>query len=288
MAMPPIRILADSTCDLSPELLAANNVRIIPLLVQFDEETYQDGVDMDSPRLFRMVAERNKLPKTASAGPAALRQAFAEATADGSQVIFIGISSKFSAMVQNAQIAASEFPEGQVRVFDSRNLSTGIGLQVLHACDLVRQGKSVDEILADLETYQAGVRSRFVIDTMEYLHKGGRCSGVAALAGTLLRIRPVIAVVDGGMIVAAKIRGPRRKALDWMLEQFADDVAQGRVRPDRVFITSPDSPHEDAPYMVEQVRRILPEVQEVIVTQAGAVIGSHCGPGTIGILYATK
>lgn len=286
--MPGIRIITDSTADLSPELLAANDVRVVPLLVQFDEESYRDGVEMNPDRLFRMVAERNKLPKTASPGPAAFREAFAEATADGSQALFIGISAKFSATLQNAQIAASEFPEGQVRVFDSRNLSTGIGLQVLHACDLVRAGKSMEEILADLEAYQAGVRTAFVIDTMEYLHKGGRCSGVAALVGTLLKIRPVISVVDGGMVVAAKVRGARRKALEWMLERFAEDAAEGRVRPERVFVTSPDAPHEDAPYIVEEVRRILPDVKEVIVTRAGAVIGSHCGPGTIGILYATK
>jgi len=285
--MAAIRIITDSTADLSPELLAANDVRVVPLLVQFDNESYQDGVEINTERLFQMVAERNKLPKTASPGIGAFREAFTDATADGSQVLFIGISAKFSATLQNALIAASEFPEGQVRVFDSRNLSTGIGLQVLHACDLVRQGKTMEEILADLETYQAGVRSRFVIDTMEYLYKGGRCSGVAALAGTLLKIRPVIAVVDGGMVVAAKVRGARRKALDWMLEQLAEDVAQGRVRPERVFVTSPDE-HEDAPYMVEGVRRIMPDVKEVIVTRAGSVIGSHCGPGTIGVLYATK
>lgn len=285
--MPSIRIMTDSTADLSPELLQAHGVRVVPLLVQFGEETYHDGVDMDTGRLFQMVTERNQLPKTASPGPGLFRSHFEEATADGSQVLYISISAKFSAALQNARIAAADFP-GQVHVFDSRNLSTGIGLQVLHACDLVRQGKSVEEILADLETYQAGVRSSFVVDTMEYLHKGGRCSGVAALVGTLLKIRPVISVVDGGMIVAAKVRGPRKKALDWMLERFAEDAAQGRVRPERVFVTSPDWPHEDAPYMVAEIRRILPEVQEVLVTRAGAVIGSHCGPGTIGILYATR
>jgi len=286
--MSSIRIVTDSTADLTPELLNAYGVRVVPLLVQFGDESYQDGVEMNTDRLFQMVAERNQLPKTSSPNPGVFRKYFEEATADGSQVLFIGISAKFSATIQNAQIAASEFPEGQVRVFDSRNLSAGIGLQVLHACDLARQGTSMDEIIADLEAYQAGVRTSFVIDTMDYLHKGGRCSGVAALVGTLLRIRPVISVVDGGMIVAAKVRGPRKKALDWMLERFAEDVAQGRVRPERVFVTSPDWPHEDTDYMVAETRRIMPGVQEVLVTRAGAVIGSHCGPGTIGILYATK
>lgn len=285
--MPSIRILTDSTADLSPELLAANDVRVVPLLVQFGEESYQDGIEINTDQLFQMVAERNQLPKTASGSPAVFRRYFEEATADGSKALFIGISAKFSATIQNAQIAASEFPEGRVRVFDSRNLSTGIGLQVLRACDLARQGKSMEEILADLETYQAGVRTSFVIDTMDYLYKGGRCSGMQALVGTLLKIRPIISVVDGGMIVAAKIRGARKKSLDWMLERFAEDARAGRVRPERVFVTHTGTP-EDAAYMRDEVRRILPEVQEVIETRAGSVIGSHCGPGTIGILYATK
>lgn len=282
--MPSIRIVTDSTADLSPELLRAFDVRVVPLLVQFGEESFQDGVDMDTDRLFRTVAERNQLPKTASPAPAVFRKCFEEAAADGSQVLFIGISSQFSATLQNAQIAASEFPEGQVRVFDSRNLSTGIGLQVLHACDLVRQGKSMDEIIADLETYQAGVRTSFVIDTMEYLHKGGRCSAVALLAGTVLRIRPIIAVEDGAMTVAAKVRGSRAKAKEWMLDRFAEDARVGRVRPDRVFVTHAGS-HEDAHELAEEVRRILPDLREAIVTEAGCVISSHCGPGTVGILY---
>lgn len=285
--MPQIKIITDSTADLGQELLTANDVGMIPLLVQFDQESYQDGVDIDSPRLFQMVAAKNQLPKTASPSPAAFQQAFAEAIRDGSQVIYIGISSKLSATQQNARIAASTFPEGQVYVFDSYNLSTGIGLQVLSACDMARAGKSAEEIMQTLEQDRAKVRTTFVIDTMEYLYKGGRCNSLQALMGSLLHIRPVIAVVDGAMIVDGKLRGSRQRGIDYQLDKFAQDVRAGQVRPDRVFVTHTAS-DEDVRYAKEKVREIFPEVKAVYDTRAGSVIGSHCGPGTLGILYMLK
>jgi DegV family protein with EDD domain len=285
--MPRIRIITDSTADLGPELIQREELIVVPLLVQFDEESYQDGVDMDTERLFRMVETKKKLPKTASPSPAVFQAAFAQATADGSDAIYIGISSKLSATLQNARLAAELFPPGKVRVFDSLNLSTGIGLQVLMACDLARAGKTADEIMAALEAARPKVRTAFVIDTLDYLHKGGRCNSLQALVGSLLKLRPVIAVEDGGMIVAAKLRGARQKGLEWMLERFAADAARGLVRPERVFITH-TGVHEDAAFMAGEVRRIMPEVQAVIETRAGSVIGSHCGPGTIGIIYLQK
>lgn len=285
--MSTIRIITDSTADLGRALAQAHQVRQVPLLVQFDREEYKDGIDMDSDRLFQMVGVRKQLPKTASPSPAAFRQAFAEATADGSQALYIGLSTQFSATVQNARLAAEAFPAGQVQVFDSANLSTGIGLLVLYACDLVQQGNGMEEVLAALEAARPKVRTAFVIDTLDYLYKGGRCSGVQALVGGLLRIRPIISVADGGMVVATKVRGPRHKALDWMLDGFARDAQQGLVRPERVFVTHTGVP-EDARYLADAVRRLMPEVQEVLETRAGSVIGSHCGPGTIGLLYMTK
>lgn len=286
--MPQIKILTDSTADLGQELLAANEITMIPLMVQFDQETYQDGINMDDQRLFELVKEKNQLPKTASPSPGTFHEAFAKATADGSQAIYIGISSKFSATVQNARIAADMFPKGQVHVFDSFNLSTGIGLQVLHACDMVREGKSAEEIMATLEQDRPKVRTSFIIDTMEYLYKGGRCNGLQALMGSLLHIRPIIAVVDGAMIVDKKVRGTRQRGLDTMLEQFASDAREGRVVPNRVFVTHSTIARSEAEYLKEQVRQLLPEVQEVLETEAGSVVSSHCGPGTIGVLYQLK
>jgi len=224
------------------------------------------------------------LPKTSSPSPEVFRSVFEEAVAHGHQVLYIGISSKFSASVQNAALVAGAFPEGQVRVFDSANLSTGIAHLVLYACDLISQGRQMDEILRLLEAARPTVRTSFKMDRLDYMHMGGRCTGVQALLSSVLRIRPVISVVDGGMIVAGKVRGSGRKSLDWMIDRFEDDVKRGVVMDDRVFLTH-TGVHEDAVYMAARVRQIMPHMKEILETPAGSVVGSHCGPGTIGILY---
>jgi DegV family protein with EDD domain len=285
--MPRISIITDSTADLSPELIRRYQLGVVPLVVQFDEQVYRDGVDLSTDRLFQLVEVTKRLPKTSSPSPAEYKAAFETAVAEGGQAIYIGISTRLSAAIQNARIAAGMLPEGTVTVFDSGNLSTGVGLLVLYACDLVRAGKSVDEIISALEQARPKVRTSFMVDTLDYIYKGGRCSGVTALVGSLLRIRPVISVVDGALTVTAKLRGPRQKGLDWMLDSFQEDIRQGLVRPDRVFVTH-TAVHEDAVYLTNKIREICPEVTAIEETEAGAVIGSHCGPATIGILYLVQ
>ena len=282
--MSGISIITDSTADLSRELIARYQVTVVPLAVVFGQDAYKDGVDVDTRRLFELVEQNRQLPKTSSPSPEVFRSVFEEAVADGSQALYIGISSQFSASAQNAMLAAGAFPEGQVRVFDSANLSTGIAHLVLYACDLVSQGRQMDEILAALEAARPKVRTSFKMDRLDYMHMGGRCTGVQALLSSVLKIRPVISVVDGGMIVAGKVRGSNKKSLDWMMDRFEEDVRQGLVKDDRVFLTH-TGVHEDAVYMAGRVREIMPEMQEILETPAGSVIGSHCGPGTIGILY---
>ena len=282
--MSGISIITDSTADLSRELIARYQVTVVPLAVVFGQDAYKDGVDIDTRRLFGLVEQNRQLPKTSSPSPEVFRSVFEEAVADGSQALYIGISSQFSASAQNAMLAAGAFPEGQVRVFDSANLSTGISHLVLYACDLVSQGRQMDEILAALEAARPKVRTSFKMDRLDYMHMGGRCTGVQALLSSVLKIRPVISVVDGGMIVAGKVRGSNKKSLDWMMDRFEEDVRQGLVKDDRVFLTH-TGVHEDAVYMAGRVREIMPEMQEILETPAGSVIGSHCGPGTIGILY---
>jgi DegV family protein with EDD domain len=282
--MSGISIITDSTADLSRELIARYQVTVVPLAVVFGQDAYKDGVDVDTRRLFELVEQNRQLPKTSSPSPEVFRSVFEEAVADGSQALYIGISSQFSASAQNAMLAAGAFPEGQVRVFDSANLSTGISHLVLYACDLVSQGRQMDEILAALEAARPKVRTSFKMDRLDYMHMGGRCTGVQALLSSVLKIRPVISVVDGGMIVAGKVRGSNKKSLDWMMDRFEEDVRQGLVKDDRVFLTH-TGVHEDAVYMAGRVREIMPEMQEILETPAGSVIGSHCGPGTIGILY---
>ena len=282
--MSGISIMTDSTADLGRELVARYGVTVVPLAVVFGQDAYRDGVDVDTQRLFELVEQNKQLPKTSSPSPEVFRSVFEEVVADGGQALYIGISSRFSASVQNATLAAGTFPEGQVHVFDSANLSTGIAHLVLYACDLVAQGRQMDEILAALETARPKVRTSFKLDRLDYMHMGGRCTGVQALLSSVLKIRPVISVADGGMIVAGKVRGSSRKSLDWMMDRFEEDVRQGLVKEDRVFLTH-TGVHEDAVYMAERVREITPEMKEILETPAGSVIGSHCGPGTIGILY---
>ena len=282
--MSGISIITDSTADLSRELIARYQVTVVPLAVVFGQDAYKDGVDIDTRRLFGLVEQNRQLPKTSSPSPEVFRSVFEEAVADGSQALYIGISSQFSASAQNAMLAAGAFPEGQARVFDSANLSTGIAHLVLYACDLVSQGRQMDEILAALEAARPKVRTSFKMDRLDYMHMGGRCTGVQALLSSVLKIRPVISMVDGGMMVAGKVRGSNKKSLDWMMDRFEEDVRQGLVKDDRVFLTH-TGVHEDAVYMAGRVREIMPEMQEILETPAGSVIGSHCGPGTIGILY---
>jgi len=283
--MPTPAIITDSTCDLSPELAERYHLTVVPMIVQHGEETYQDGVTVTPDRLFELVERTRQLPKTASPSPVTYREAFEAATAGGRHAIYLGISSRLSAGVQNATVAAEG--QGRFHVFDTGNLSTGIGLLALYACDLAAAGKSAEEIVAALEQARPKIRSSFMIDTLDYMHMGGRCTGVQALLGALLKLRPVISVVDGALAVTAKVRGARHKALDYMLGCFAQDVQHGLVRPDRVFVTH-TGVTEDAQYMAGEVRRIMPEVKAVLQTRAGAVVSSHCGPGTIGILYMLK
>jgi DegV family protein with EDD domain len=199
--------------------------------------------------------------------------------------IFIGISSRLSATIQNAKLAAAELPAGRVRVVDSLNLSTGIGLLVLLAAELRRAGKSADEIEQAVLAKVPKVRTSFIIDTMEYLYKGGRCNALQAIAGSVLKIHPIIEVrSDGTLGVKEKARGVRQKGFQMMLDDFAAHLDQ--LDRHRVFVTHTTSP-EDAEFLKSEIIR-LAAPDEVRITKAGSVISSHCGPATIGILYMLK
>jgi DegV family protein with EDD domain len=276
-----VRIVCDSTCDLGQELAARFGVTVVPLTVIHDGREYKDGVDLDTPGLFALVQQTGHLPTTAapSAGE------FAQAFDDPDETICITISSKLSASNQNAHMAAAERPAGQSWVLDSLNLSTGIGLLVLKAAELRDQGRSAAEIGRAVQEAGPKVRTSFVIETMEYLHKGGRCTALQALVGSLLKIRPVIAVrPDGTLGVKDKIRGTRKKALDSLLADLEADLPE--LDRHRIFVTHTGC-DADAEYLAGEVRRIAAP-EEVYITTAGAVIASHCGPDTIGILYLLR
>ncbi|NWL88373.1 MULTISPECIES: DegV family protein [unclassified Paenibacillus] len=282
--MGTLKIFADSTCDLPSDWIGKYDIGIIPLYVIFDQQTYKDGVDLDTPMLYQKVSETKKLPKTAAPSPADFIQAFTPAINEGKDILYISLSSELSSTYQNALIAAAEFPEGRVRVFDSLNLSTGIGLQVMKAYRAAEAGQNIEEIMDLLHRTRPQVETEFVIDSLDYLYKGGRCSGMQNLVGSLLKIRPVIKVIDGKMTPAYKVRGSREKALHQMLDNALACIED--MDNDLIFVT-----HSLADEDADQLKSILQEktgAREVAISKAGCVISSHCGAKTIGILYTKK
>ena len=279
--MNKVMILVDSTCDLSKEMIAGKNVTIVPLTVNFSDESFHDGVDITTKELYAKVAQKGELPKTAAITIGEIYAYFEKYLEEGYDIVYTGISSTMSKSYENAVMTAQEFPEGRIEVVDSQNLSSGIGLVVLKACEWIEQGKDVHEVANLMRETIPYVRSQFVVDTMEYLHKGGRCSGVAKLFGTILKIKPIIAVREGRMGVAAKPRGNTKVALDTLLDMFKEDCQN--IDTDRIFITH-SMAEESYSYLKEKVSEIRPDVPTV-EAKAGCIISTHCGPGTIGILY---
>lgn len=276
-------VLTDSTCDLSEKLIKENNIVKIPLYVSFDGEMYRDGFDIDSFKLYEMVKERKKLPKTSACSVGDFMEVFSKYLKEGYDVFYIGIGSKLSATFNNSLLAKEELATDRIQVCDSANLSTGTGLQVLKACKLAKEGKSVIEIKEEIEKITPNVRSKFVVESLDYLHKGGRCSGVARFFGTMARLKPVIEVKDGKLDVLAKPIG-KRKALQVMIDDIVDN--KDNIHKDCVMVTHTYA-DEEAKYLKETLNSLIPDAH-VEITDAGCVISSHCGKGTIGILYILK
>ncbi|WP_299028220.1 DegV family protein [uncultured Thermanaerothrix sp.] len=272
-----VDIVTDSCADLSSELIHQFNVRVLPLQVFIDNRTISDG-SISPKELFSLVAKTGELPKTSAPSI----KEFLEFFEPSDEIIYIGISAKLSATLSNSLLAAQQLPHKKIYIIDSKNLSTGIGLLVLKAAELRDQGWTAEEIVREIRAMVPRVHTSFVIETMEYLYKGGRCTALQAIVGSVLRIRPIIEVRPDGMLgVKAKIRGTRVKALDAMLEDLRLHLPYLDLH--RVFVTHTGC-DEDAAYLVESIKSMAP-VEEICVTQAGATISSHCGPDTIGILF---
>ena len=279
-----VKLLVDSTCDLPLEYLNENNVELIPLLVTFNEDEYLDLVGINTNELYQKVDELKILPKTASRSIGSFMETYDKIFAEGyDQIVYICISSKFSGTIQNARLAAEDY-NGKVLIHDSFNLSTGIGLQVIKAVNWIKEGKTGEEVLALLEDLAPRVRAQFAVESLDYLYKGGRCSQTSYFFGKGLKIKPIIKVVDGGMIVYKKPIGKMVNALNKLLEIIKEDAENLDL--EKVMITH--SLAEDSKnYLYEKLQEIVPE-KSIMVTDAGCVISSHCGKGTIGILYIVK
>ena len=279
--MSKIIISTDSCCDLGNEIITKRNIKVLPLIVSMGEASYIDGVTAVPEDIYKYVAETGDLPKTAARSVADFEDYFKELTADGSEVIHISISAELSSTLHHAQLAAEEIPG--VHIVDSRNLATGIGLVVLHAADLCDEGKSADEIVSELNKIIPNVSASFVVERLDYLCKGGRCSAVAALGANLLKLRPCIEVSDGKMGVSKKYRGSMKAVLtSYISDQLKNPDL--KVSKKRVFVTHTAMSDNLNDYCVELVKE-LGMFDEVIDTTAGSTITSHCGPNTLGVLF---
>ncbi len=277
-----VTIFTDSTSDLGVELAEKFHLQVIPLIVTIGGKDYRDGVDIDQSGLFDLVRKHGELPKTAAPSAGEFKKMFDR---EG-ESIFIGISSKLSATIQNAQLAAGMLPAGKVTIIESLNLSTGVGLLALRAAELGDQGLSAKEITERITTDRAKVHTSFVIETMDYLYKGGRCTALQAIAGSVLKIHPIIEVRrDGTLGVKSKARGTLQKGHQMMLDDLNAHLPQ--LDRQRIFVTHTCNGSGEVQFLVDGVKQIA-SPEEVCVTQAGSVISSHCGPGTAGILYFVK
>ena len=277
------KILSDSTCDLSPALVRQYDIGIIPLIVVKDNQEYLDGQTITPQDIFDHVAAGGGLCSTAARSVATYQEAFSQYAANYDGIVHINISSEFSSSYQNACIAAQDFEN--VRVVDSRNLSTGQGLVVLKACELAKTTESLDQLKADLDAFTSRVEASFVLDKLEYMVKGGRCSSAAALGANLLNLKPSIEVKDGKMTVVKKYRGK----YDRCLSSYVKDRLGNREDIDRGTLFITHTPVSDV--CLEAVRKAVRECGQfdnIYETDAGCTVSCHCGPGTLGVLFVRK
>lgn len=283
--MSSIKIVADSTCDLSNDLLEAFDIGVIPLMISMGDITKKDGTEVSPNEIYKWSDETGQTPKTAAPtiGDAiTFLEPFMKEEMD---IIFFGISESMSATCNIMRLVGQNLGYKRLFVVDSKNLSTGIGLQVLRAADLARNGRSAEDIIKDNHDINSKVRASFVIDTLTFLHRGGRCSGVTALLANTLKLKPEIIVKDGKMVVGKKYRGNIKSALLKYVQDRKNQLLSADS--DRIFITHSGC----APEVIDDIKQYLEDLnifKEVLVTRAGGVISSHCGPNTLGILYISN
>ena len=278
--MSKVKITADSVCDLSEELKQRYDISVVPLYVTMGDSTLRDGIEISQKEVFSHYRTTGKLCSTSAVNVEDFTQFFKQNLEGYDELVIITISSEFSSCYQNACIAAEEFPN--VRVVDSRNLSTGEGLVAVSAAKLAQQGFSADEIADKLLTdIIPRVDASFFVANVEYLHKGGRCSTIAALGANLLKLRPCIDVIDGKMKVTKKYRGSIEKTInDYVKDRL---TAVDSVDPDLIFVTHTTS-SENTMHAAAEIKKYK-NFSEIAVTDAGCTVACHCGEDTLGILF---
>lgn len=277
-----IRIVSDSTCDLSQELIKKYEISIIPLCITLGEGTYLDGIDITPSEIYKWSDEHKTTPKTSAVPFDKIESTLKPMIEAGDDIIFIGISEEMSSTCNRVRIFAEDTEYDRLFVINSKNLSTGIGLQVLRAAELRDAGKSAEDIVSEIEGARDLVRASFVIDTPTFLARGGRCTAVEAFMANALKLHPEILVKDGKMGAGRKVRGKPSVAVMAYVDGLMPALKVADTR--RVFITHSGSDREIIDAVKEKLMA-LDRFDEILVTQAGGVISSHCGPNTLGVLF---
>ncbi len=278
-----IKIISDSTCDLSPELLIKYNISILPLHIVLEEIEFDDGRDIHPDEIYMWSDANKTTPKTSAPSLEDAISLFRPFVEKGDEIICFSISKEMSTSYNIMRLAAEELDaQDRIHLVDSANLSTGVGLLVVEAAHMIKKGFTVSQILQKMEEFKPKVRASFVVDTLTYLHRGGRCSAVAALTGGMLKLHPKIIVKDGNMGLGQKYRGK----MDSVIMNYAKDLEKDLLlaRPERVFITHSGCDEE----VIQSVKSYLSSLhifKEICITRAEGVISSHCGKGTLGVLF---
>lgn len=282
-----VKIISDSTCDLSPDLLQKYDIDILPLHILLGDKEYRDGRDITPDEIFAWSDANKTTPKTSAPSLMDAVEMLKPYVSEQREVICFSISSGMSTSGNVMRLAAEELEASDdlVTVIDSANLSTGIGLLVIEAAIMAQEGKTAGEITAVIEELKPKVRASFVVDTLVYLYRGGRCNAISAMAGSVLKLHPKIVVENGAMDAYKKYRGKLSKVITAYVKDMEEELKA--ARPDRVFITHSGCDRE----VVEAVRTYLENLEvfkEVLETRAGGVISCHCGPGTLGVLFISQ
>ena len=281
-----VKIISDSTCDLSPELIAKYDIDILPLHILLGEDEYEDGRNITPQQIYDWSDAHKTTPKTSAPSLAEAIDLFRPYIEEKREIVCFSISGSMSTSGNVMRLAAEELEASNlVTVVDSANLSTGIGLLVIEAAIMAEKGQSAAEIAATIESLKPNVRASFVVDTLTYLYRGGRCNAVSAMAGGVLRLHPKIVVENGAMDASKKYRGKINSVIMSYVKDMEEDLKS--ARPERVFITHSGCDRTT----VDAVRSYLESLgifHEILETRAGSVVSSHCGPGTLGDLFIAK
>jgi DegV family protein with EDD domain len=283
--MNQIKILADSTCDLSQDLIDRYDIGIVPLTITMGDKSLKDGRNLNQQEIYDWSNKTGETPKTAAPTIGEAIDIIKPFVDQKQEMMFWGISELMSTTCNVVRLAAETLGYEKLTVVNSRNLSSGIGLQVIRAAELAAQGHSVEKILEDNRQINGKVKASFVVDTLTYLYRGGRCSSITALIGNTLKLKPEIVVTDGKMQVSRKYRGNSKSVILKYASDLENDLK--RADPARVFITHSGCP-EKLVGRVKEYLEGLNKFDEILVTQAGGVITSHCGPNTLGVLYISE